>query len=96
MKIHRRDPRVGIMIPAALALLLFIALQGSGPSGTPVHLDGHSLVLAKGRGFWTDPCTLDGYSVGAGSVLCGTGSVGGCVTAFFGLMKAIYADSCFS
>lgn len=75
---------------AILALLLIGNLQPC-----TLALNASDMERARGAGFWSDPCTVDGFAVGAGAVLCATGSAGGCVTAFLGFMKALKVDKCF-
>ena len=75
---------------ALLALLLVGNLQPYTKALNNVDLD-----QVRGTGFWSDPCTQDGFAVGAGTVLCGAGSMGGCITAITGFMKAWRVDDCF-
>lgn len=78
----------------ALTLLLVIGtFSGSLPTAVP--LDAADLAAVTGSGFWNDPCTWDGFAVGAGTVLMAAGHPSGFVSVFSGLVKAIYVDDCF-
>ena len=81
------------------ASLLALLLVGSFAAHLPVAasaLDGSRLAAHRGAGFWSDPCTQDGFAVGAGATLCfGASAAGGCITAFVGLLRAMYVDDCF-
>lgn len=83
---------------AAFASLLVLLLIGNLNPIIPskaVPLAAGDLAHHRGMGFWSDPCTWDGFYVGAGVTLCATGSPGGCLTAFAGIVRAIYVDNCF-
>ena len=75
------------------ALLAVLLIGNLGPYTVALNVSDMERVC--GAGFWSDPCTVDGFAVGAGGVLCGAGNAGGCVTAFLGLMKAWKVDNCF-
>jgi hypothetical protein len=91
MTIKTRDRRIRLGLCLALGAILLIGnLQTHAEA-----LDNSNLARIRGTGFWSDPCTQDGFAFGAGTVLCGTGSAGGCVTAFIGLIKAWKIDHCF-
>lgn len=77
---------------AASLLLILILMANLQPASMP--LSRQDLSNRHGVGFWNDPCTWDGFFVGAGTVLCATGSAGGCVTAIVGLIRAIRTDKC--
>jgi hypothetical protein len=91
MTITTGDPRMkwGLGV-ALLAVLLIGNLQPYAMS-----LNDSDLARIHGTGFWSDPCTWDGFAFGAGTVLCGSGNAGGCLGAFVGLMKALKVDNCF-
>ena len=91
----RKSQRPGLVMRPILMLLLVGTLLGPGALDR-APLGAGDLAHTRGAGFWSDPCTLDGFAVGAGGLLCGlAASPGGCVTAFVGLFKAIYVDNCF-
>ena len=82
-----------VMLGLCVSLLAVLLIGNFQPYA--VALNDAKLAHTRGTGFWSDPCTQDGFAFGAGTVLCGTGSVGGCVTAFIGFMKALKVDNCF-
>jgi hypothetical protein len=76
------------------AALLALLLVGNMQPYT-IALNNADLERVRGTGFWSDPCTLDGFAVGAGAVLCGAGSWGGCIGAITGFIRAWKVDDCF-
>jgi hypothetical protein len=76
------------------AALLAVLLIGNLQPYT-LALNNSDLERVRGTGFWSDPCTQDGFAFGAGTVLCGTGNAGGCLGAFIGLVRAWRVDNCF-
>ena len=91
MKITAGDPSfkwaVGV---ALLAVLLVGNLQPFAMS-----LNDSDLARNHGTGFWSDPCTWDGFAFGSGAVLCGAGQLGGCLGAIGGFLRAWKVDNCF-
>ena len=78
-----------------LAILLIGAFQGKFP-GQAGLLSGAVLAILVGSGFWTDPCTWDGFAAGLGLGACALGSVGACGGAIYSIWRAIKLDNCFS
>lgn len=82
----------------SLAVVLVVLLLPTTPTSFDVQshpISPQQLAVYLGAGFWDDPCTLNGFAVGAGLVFAITGNAGGYVSIFTGLMKAIYVDDCF-
>jgi hypothetical protein len=77
-----------------LPLLFVGALHGTLAVQTE-SLNGGEMAGLKGAGFWTDPCTWDGFAAGIGGALCAAGSIGGCGTAWGAILKAVVVDKCF-
>jgi hypothetical protein len=84
-------PRIQYAVAAVLLILLLVPnLQTAS-----MPLSRQDLSSRFGAGFWQDPCTWDGFLAGSGAVLCAFGSVGGCLTAIGGALKAVKVDNCF-
>jgi hypothetical protein len=90
-----RNHKVRGVTVASLFLLLVVGCFQQNVRSSPVLLLTHDLASLLGAGFWTDPCTWDGFMAGAGAVLCATGSAGGCLTLALGILKAYKSDDCF-
>ncbi len=75
------------------ALLLAALIMNTMHSGAAL-MDAKQLARLNGTGFWSDPCTWDGFVVGASALLCPT-TIGACVTGVSALYKAIKVDNCF-
>ena len=61
------------------------------------HLSGRDLAAIFGAGFWSDPCTWDGFGAGIISlVACGTGNIGVCGGALIAIWKAVKLDTVFN
>lgn len=86
---------VGSVVLASLLVLLLIGNLNPGVRSIAVPLASEDLAHYRGTGFWSDPCTWDGFYLGAGVVLCVTGSTGGCISAVAGILRAVYVDRCF-
>jgi hypothetical protein len=91
MTITTSDQRIkwGLGV-ALLAVLLVGNLQPYA-----ISLNDSDLARNHGTGFWSDPCTWDGFAFGGGVVLCGAGQWGGCFGAVGGFLRALRVDSCF-
>ncbi len=75
------------------ALLFAMLMMNTLHSGAAL-MDAKQLARHGGTGFWSDPCTWDGFVVGASAILCPT-TIGACVTGVSALYKAIKVDNCF-
>jgi hypothetical protein len=63
--------------------------------GASIILSGRDLAAIFGAGFWSDPCTWDGFGAGITLVACGTGNIGACGGALIAIWKAVKLDNCF-
>jgi hypothetical protein len=83
-------------VSAAMVLILLIGtLQGSLRSAQ-LELNNDQLSkLQGGQSFWKDPCTLDGFVFGLGSIGCMAGNIFSCMGAVGGFVKAWKSDDCF-
>jgi len=75
-------------------MLMLAALLMSTLHSGAIMLDRNELGRHTGTGFWTDPCTWDGFIVGATTILCPT-TIGACITGISALYKAMKVDNCF-
>jgi hypothetical protein len=77
-----------------LAPVFFGAFNGTAPQAQA--LSTFHLAAVSGNGFWTDPCTWDGFGAGIGLAICGgTGGLGGCGGAIYSFLRALTMDQCF-
>lgn len=95
MKEYKLGNLVRTMIGASLMAILLLGAFGNNHGLGNGPLTASDLARYAGTGFWSDPCTWDGFLTGAGVVLCATGSAGGCVSAVIGILKAVKLDNCF-
>ncbi len=95
MSITRRRSK-NIVLASLLMPVLFISLFHGLQPGPSMLLSAHDLAGIFGAGFWSDPCTWDGFAAGITGVLCGTGNLGACGGAVLAIWKAIKLDNCFS
>ncbi len=79
----------------ALTTALILLVLASSFQVPSAPLSQGDLSSRSGSGFWSDPCTWDGFITGAGAVLCGFGNVGGCASALIGITRAVKVDRCF-
>ncbi len=79
----------------ALTTALILLVLASSLQVPSAPLSQGDLSSRSGSGFWSDPCTWDGFITGAGAVLCGFGHAGGCVSALVGITAAVKVHSCF-
>jgi hypothetical protein len=79
----------------SLGVVLLAVLLVGNFQPYALNLNDSDLARIHGTGFWSDPCTQDGFAFGAGAVLCGAGNLGGCLGAVGGLIKAWKVDNCF-
>ncbi len=77
----------------ATVFLLAALMMNTVHSGATL-MDAEQLARHRGTSFWSDPCTWDGFVVGASAVLCPT-TLGACITGISALYKAIKVDDCF-
>ena len=90
-----RNHRIKTTLAFSLLPLLFIgAFHGTNRQAE--CLSGSDLAGLLGAGFWSDPCTWDGFGAGVGLVACGAGSIGACGGAVYSIWRAVKLDHCFS
>jgi hypothetical protein len=92
--LRRHGVKTGLFL--LLFPLLFIgAFHGTFPAQAEM-LSGTALTALLGAGFWTDPCTWDGFGAGLGVGACALGSIGACGGAIYSIWRAVKVDNCFS
>jgi hypothetical protein len=91
-----RRHRISSGIVLSLLAVLFIGtFHGIFPAQAGL-LSGAVLAGLVGSGFWSDPCTWDGFGAGIGLGACALGSIGACGGAIYSIWRAIKVDNCFS
>jgi hypothetical protein len=95
MSITRRRSTNIVLVFLLMPVLSISLFHGLQP-GPTMLLSAHDLAGIFGAGFWSDPCTWDGFGAGITGVLCGTGNIGACGGAVLAIWKAIKLDNCFS
>ena len=81
-------------VSVLLPLLLINAFHGIQPLPSSV-LSAQDLAGLLGAGFWTDPCTWDGFGAGITLVMCGAGNMGACGGSVLAIWRAVKLDNCF-
>ncbi len=82
------------LVLVMVTLLLIGAFQTLQPRPSMI-LSSLDMARLFGAGFWSDPCTWDGFATGMMGTLCFMGNVGSCGGAVLAVMKAIKLDNCF-
>ena len=92
---HSRNVVMKTVCCCLLLPLLFLGtLQGTLSVQARV-LGDPELTGLVGSGFWSDPCTWDGFTAGLGLAICATGGLGGCGATWAAVLKAVLVDNCF-
>ncbi len=94
MPMFRHRSMGNALVVLMVTLLLIGAFQELQP-GPSMILSALELARLFGAGFWSDPCTWDGFATGMMGALCVAGNLGSCGGAVLAVMKAIKLDNCF-
>jgi hypothetical protein len=95
MRAFRNFPARTRLAWALLPLLFIGAFHGTLPAQSEL-LATMTLAGLLGAGFWSDPCTWDGFATGIALGGCALGSLGACGGAIYSIWRAVKIDNCFS